>query len=121
MNRFVVVCLDGERQGGEPGLLLCGELLPRVEVPESLVPCLDSAGEPESLATRLADSGQDIVCQVGQQESHAVLLRLMAELPTRTQAIHKTAAAALEKLRTQLASLGFARLDSEELLKSATG
>ncbi|MFZ4766614.1 MAG: RNA polymerase sigma factor [Roseimicrobium sp.] len=70
------------------------------------------------LMAELPDRTQDILQRLASGQSHA---EIVSALGVSKQAIHKTAAAALEKLRTQLASLGFARLDSEELLKSATG
>ncbi len=117
----------------------------RVVISESLIPCLDSAGEPVPLTDKWADSAQNTVLQAGQQESSALLLQLMAQLPERTQgiltrlasgqshaeigaalgvskqAIHKTASAAFALLRTQLGTLGFGGLDTVGLLKSNTG
>ncbi|WP_395715805.1 sigma-70 family RNA polymerase sigma factor [Prosthecobacter sp.] len=92
---------------------------------------------------RLPDEFQDVLSQVRSQESRRVLEHMLASLPSRTQqilalvaeghsyaeigellgvskqAVHKAAAAALERLRDQLAAQGFEGLDSKGFLQTA--
>ena len=93
---------------------------------------------------RLPDEFQDVLTQVRSQESRLVLENLLASLPPRTrqilafvaeghsyaeigerlgvskQAVHKSASAALNSLREQLAAQGFGGLDSKGFLRTAT-
>jgi RNA polymerase sporulation-specific sigma factor len=96
-----------------------------------------------SPSQRLPDVALDVVSQVRSDESRRVLEKLLAELPARTrqilaliaqghsyaeigeklgvskQAVHKTAAAAMDHIRSQLAAQGFTGLDSQGLLRTS--
>lgn len=116
----------------------------RQHLPEADLVASASTEGSTAPSQRLPDEFQDVLSQVRSQDSRRVLENLLASLPARTQqilalvaeghsyaeigerlgvskqAVHKAAAAALDRLREQLAAQGFGGLDSQGFLRTAT-
>jgi RNA polymerase sigma factor (sigma-70 family) len=118
----------------------------RQHLPEAdLAPAAATTDGGTAPSQRLPDEFQDVLSQVRSQESRRVLENLLTALPARTrqilalvaeghsyaeigerlgiskQAAHKTAVAAMDILRDQLAAQGFCGLDSQGLLRTVAG
>ena len=121
---------------------LHGKQARHARVMVTVEPPQDATTTQTSFVEQAADPAEDVALLVSRVESRAILEELLAQLPARTrsilgemaqgrsyaeigeklgvskQAIHKTAAAALDQLRDHLNQRGYKALDSAGLLKS---